>query len=74
MANGHLAYIPVESIYYGVVSLPGIRLLVFLDEFNKMETWATDIGNEYLEAKTLDKFYIIAGTEFGDRGVYIYNF
>ena len=31
-----------------------------------METWATDIGNEYLEAETLDKVYIIAGTEFGD--------
>ena len=31
-----------------------------------MEIWNTDIGNEYLEAKTLEKVYITAGTEFGD--------
>ena len=31
-----------------------------------MEAWATDIGNAYLEAKTLEKVYIIAGQEFGE--------
>ena len=29
--------------------------------------WDTDIGNAYLKAKTLEKAYIIAGNEFGDR-------
>ena len=32
-----------------------------------METWDTNIGNAYLEAKTLETLYILSGTEFGDR-------
>ena len=31
-----------------------------------MENWASDIENVYLEAKTPEKAYIIAGNEFGD--------
>ena len=29
-----------------------------------MPSWSTDIGNAYLEAKTQEKVYIIAGPEF----------
>ena len=39
-----------------------------------MEMWAADINNAYLEAKTLDKIYIIAGTRFGDREGHILIF
>ena len=39
-----------------------------------METWDTDIGNTYPEENTLEKFYIISGTEFGDREGYIIIF
>ena len=67
VADVHLMDIPVESVYSGVVSLHGIWLLVFIAELNKIETWATDIGNKYLEAKAINLFYIIEGTEFGDR-------
>ena len=67
LANGHLTDITVEIVYYGVVSLTGIWFLVFLDNLNKTEMWDTDIGNAYLKAKTLEKAYIIAGNEFGDR-------
>ena len=66
VADGHLTDIPVESVYSGVVSLRGFRLLVFLAELNGLETWATDIGNAYLEAKTKEKIYIKAGPEFGE--------
>ena len=31
-----------------------------------MESWATDVGNAYLEANTKEKIYIIAGSEFGN--------
>ena len=31
-----------------------------------MEAYATDIGNAYLEAKTLEKVCIRAGAEFGE--------
>jgi hypothetical protein len=67
VADGHLTDVPLDSVYSGVVSLRGIRLMVFLAELNKMEIWATDIGNAYLEAETAEKVYIIAGDEFGER-------
>ena len=67
VADGHLTDIPLDSVYSGVVSLRGLRLILFLAELNQLETWATDIGNAYLEARTNEKLYIIAGSEFGDR-------
>jgi len=48
-----------------VVSLRGLRLLVFLAELNDLDIWATDIGNAYLEAETQEKVFVIAGPEFG---------
>ncbi len=44
---------------------------MFLAELNHLETWATDIGNAYLEAETQEKVYIIAGPEFGELEGYI---
>ena len=41
---------PMDSIYSGVVSIPGIRLVTFIAELNGLELWATDIGNAYLES------------------------
>jgi hypothetical protein len=65
-ANGNLTDIPIDSVYSGVVSLRGLRMMMFLAEHNKQELWATDIGNAYLEAYTLEKVCIKAGKEFGD--------
>jgi hypothetical protein len=67
VADGHLTDIPLDSVYLGVVSLCGIRTLIFLAELNKVDTWATDIGNAYLEAVTSEKLFIIAGPEFGEQ-------
>ena len=66
VADGHLTDIPVDSVYSGVVSLRGIRLILFLAELNQIPVWGADIGNAYLEAMTKEKLYIIAGPEFGD--------
>ena len=66
VADGHLTDAPLESVYSGVVSLRGFRLVTFVAEYNKIRLWATDIGNAYLEAKTAEKVYIIAGPEFGE--------
>ena len=41
VADGHLTDVPVESVYSGVVSLRGFRLVLFLAELNKLETWRT---------------------------------
>ena len=65
VAGGHLTETPVESVYSGVVSLRGVRIIVFLAELNGLKLWQTDVGNAYLEAKTKEKVYVIAGPEFG---------
>ena len=41
--------------------------MLFLAELNQLETWATDIGNAYLEAITDENVHIIAGAEFGAK-------
>ena len=66
VADGHLTDIPLDSVYSGVVSIRGFRLVLFLAELNNLELWATDIGNAYLEAYTSEKVYIIGGPEFGE--------
>jgi hypothetical protein len=65
VAGGHLTDPNTESVYSGVVSLRGIRLVVFLAELNALELWGADVGNAYLEAKTKEKVYIVGGPEFG---------
>ena len=39
VAAGHLTEVPIESVYSGVVSLRGTRLMIFLVELNQMEAW-----------------------------------
>jgi Reverse transcriptase (RNA-dependent DNA polymerase) len=67
VADGHRTQIPIDSVYSGVVSLRGFRLVLFLAELNHLKIWATDIGNAYLEAYTSEKVHVIAGPEFKDR-------
>jgi hypothetical protein len=59
------ADIPLESVYSSVISLRGLRIVTFLSELNGLVLWATDIGNAYLEAFTMEQNYIVAGPEFG---------
>ena len=55
VANGNLTAVPLNSVYAGVVSLRGLRIVLFLAERNGLETWATDIGNACLEAGHMRK-------------------
>ena len=64
VTGGHLTPDPIESIYSGVVSIRSFRLVIFLAKLNNLEVWGADIGNAYLEAKTKEKLYIVAGPEF----------
>ena len=50
-----------------MVSLRGLKISLFLAELNKLEAWATDVGNAYVEAYTEEKLYIVAGPEFRQR-------
>jgi hypothetical protein len=65
IANGNLTEIPTDSVYSGVVSLKSLRTVIFLAELNGLESWATDIGNAYLEAETSERVFLVAGPEFG---------
>ena len=65
VAGGHRTGTPIDSVYSGVVSLQGIRLVTFLAELNDLELWNTDIGNAYLESYTTEKVCFTAGPEFG---------
>jgi Reverse transcriptase (RNA-dependent DNA polymerase) len=67
VADGPLTDIPLDSVYSGVVSLWGLRLVLFLAELDELQLWETDIGNAYLEAYTTKKVYIITGPEFRER-------
>ena len=64
VAGGHLTPDPIETIYSDVVSIRSLRLVIFLAKLNNLEVWGADIGNAYLEAKTKEKLYIVAGPEF----------
>jgi len=72
VAGGHRTETPVDSVYSGVVSLEGIRIVTFLAELNDCELWSTDIGNAYLESYTEEKVCFIAGPEFGDRAGHLF--
>ena len=67
VADGHLTDVPVDSNYSSVVSLKGLKYVIFIAEHSGLELWSTDVGNAYLEAFTQEKIYIIAGPEFGPR-------
>ena len=67
VASRHLTEVPIESVYSGVISLRGIRLMMFLAELNQMEAWGTDISSAYLDALTKEKLFIKAGPEFRDQ-------
>jgi hypothetical protein len=54
VADSHLTDIPLESVYSGVISLRGLRIVTFLAKLNGLDLWATDIGNAYLEAFTME--------------------
>ena len=65
VADGHLTKVPRDSCYSGVVSLRSLRAVIAIAEMNGDPIFQADVGNAYLEAKTKETVYIIAGPEFG---------
>ena len=64
--DGSRTPVPLESVYQGMVSLRGVRMVMFLAELNGMECWSTDVTAAYLESVNLEKHHTIGGPEFGD--------
>ena len=65
-AGGHLTPVPFKSVDSGVVSLRGFCMVLAIAELNGLETWSTDIGNTYLEAKKAEKLFLMAAPKLGD--------
>ena len=55
VADGHLTKNPMKSVYSGVVSLRGLRFIIFLVEPNELLLLGGDVGNTYTEALTKEK-------------------
>ena len=69
VANGSVArgQIDPSAAYSSVVSRDSVRIAFLLAALNNLDLEAADIGNAYLNAKCREKFYIIAGPEFGNE-------
>lgn len=65
VAGGHRTEAPSDDVYSGVVSMEGVRLGFFLSQMNGLEVCAGDVGNAFLYALTKEKYFVIAGPEFG---------
>lgn len=63
----HLRNPPEYSVYSCVISLHSLWLLIFLAKLKDFQMWFTNNGTAYLKARTLQKSYINAGSEFGER-------
>jgi hypothetical protein len=57
VADGHLTDLPLDSVYFGVISLKGLRSMIFTAKLNQLPIGNTNIGNTYLKAKTQEKVW-----------------
>ena len=64
VAGGHVAPIPDESSSSSVVSLKGVRILLFFSQLFKLNLACVYNGNTYFEAETTEKVFAMAGPEF----------
>ncbi|KAL7581422.1 hypothetical protein ACA910_022004 [Epithemia clementina (nom. ined.)] len=67
VARGYKVESPPASTYSSVVSRDSIRIIFLVAALNDLNTWMSDVGNAYLNAKPREKVYVILGKEFGDQ-------
>ena len=63
--GGHKTVEPIGSTYAGVVSRESVRIAFTDDALNRVNIFAADIRNAYLQSPSSQKDYIICGPEFG---------
>jgi hypothetical protein len=69
VAGGHRTTPPTSMTYSSVVSRESVRIAFLIAAPNDLDVIMSDVGNAYLNAKTTEKVYGIAGVEFGDADV-----
>ena len=67
VAGGNRTDPPKEDIFSGVVSMEAVRLGFILARMNDLQVCAGDVGNAFLNGKTNEKVFIVAGPEFGPK-------
>jgi len=66
--NGNLTdHIDRDEIFSGVIGTEAVRLGFLAAEILGLECCVADIGNAFLNGRTREKLYIIAGPEFGPQ-------
>ena len=65
VAEGHRTRSPASITYSSVVSRDSVRIGFLIAALNDLDILACDIQNAYLTAPCREKFYTIAGPEFG---------
>ena len=65
VAGGHKTDPPKALTYSSVVSRESVRIALLLAGLNDMNIRLADIGNAYLTVPITEKYYIVAGDEFG---------
>jgi hypothetical protein len=65
VAGGHRTEPPKALTYSSVVSRESVRLALLIAALNDLDVRLTDIKNAYLNAPITEKYYVIAGDEFG---------
>jgi hypothetical protein len=69
VAGGHMTDPPQDSVYSSVVTRESVRIMFTIAAMNDLDLLAGDVQNAYINAKTAEKVYTIAGPEFGsDQG------
>ena len=69
VAGGHMTETPASMTYSSVVSRDSVRIAFLVAALNDLEILAIDIQNAYLQAPCREKYYIIAGPEFGTDNI-----
>ena len=65
VAGGHMTEPPKDSTYSSVVARDSVRIMFLVAALNGLDVLSADVQNAYLNAKTQEKVYFIAGEEFG---------
>ena len=69
MAGGHWTDPPTSFTYSSVVTRKSVWIAFTVAALNDLDVIMSDVGNAYLNAKTSEKVYGVAGIEFGDNHV-----
>ena len=69
MKDGHRTPDPTTLAYAGVVSQESIRVALTYAALVGLDVMTADIQNAYLQAPSLEKYFIVCGPEFGLENV-----